>query len=178
MLRLRWLGLAACLTCVTACTTPSDPTLPEVTRLARSTHPANAQTAAPASSTRASGGAASSTLPLHFIRSNECNGELVELTGVIHLVSHLKADGTVVGHFNYQRVVGRGLTSGLRYHAAAVDHFRLPAPFPSSIHSVRSFRLISEGASSNPLVQVLFHLVVDAQGRVVAEIDELRMNCR
>jgi hypothetical protein len=89
------------------------------------------------------GAAASHTLSLHFIRSADCTGELVEISGTIHLVSQIKADGSVVGHFNYQDVTGVGLTSGSVYRASAVDHFRLSAPFPSSITSTRSFYLIN-----------------------------------
>jgi hypothetical protein len=121
--------------------------------------------------------ATSSTLPLHFIRSNDCTGEQVELSGYIHLVSQLQPDGSVIGHFNYQQVTGVGLTSGIIYHASTVDQLRLAAPFPSSINSVRAFQLIGSGPNDNVLVRALFHITVNANGEITASIDELTTHC-
>ena len=121
--------------------------------------------------------ATSTALPLHAIRSNECNGEQVELSGVIHLVSQTMPDGSVLGHFNYQHVTGIGLSSGIQYRAAAVDQVRLEAPFPSSIQSVRHFRLLAQGTEANVLVDAIFHITVNANGEVTAEIDELTTRC-
>jgi hypothetical protein len=56
----------------------------------------------------------------------------VELSGILHLVSHVLPDGSVLGHFNYQNVTGIGLSSGIKYRASAVDQVRLEAPFPSA----------------------------------------------
>jgi hypothetical protein len=121
--------------------------------------------------------ATSRTIPLHFIRSNECGDEDVEITGVIHLVSHTQPDGSVMGHFNYQHVTGLGLTSGIQYHVSAVDHLRLQAPFPSSIHSVRTFHLIGEGPGDRLLVQAMLHVTVNANGEVTAYIEDLTTRC-
>jgi hypothetical protein len=121
--------------------------------------------------------ATSTSIPLHAIRSNECNGELVELSGILHLVSHLLPDGSVLGHFNYQNVTGIGLSSGIKYRVSAVDQVRLEAPFPSSIQSVRHFRLIANGAGDDVLVDAIFHITVNANGEVTAEIEELTTRC-
>ena len=121
--------------------------------------------------------ATSTTIPLQAIRSNECNGEQVELSGVIHLVSQTQPDGSVLGHFNYQHVTGIGLSSGIQYRASAVDQVRLEAPFPSSIQSVRHFRLLAQGTGDNVLVDAIFHITVNANGEVTAEIEELTTRC-
>lgn len=126
----------------------------------------------------ASAAAASSrTLPLHFIRSNECTGEDVEITGTIHFVSHTQPNGGIVGHFNYQHVTGIGLASGTEYRVSAVDHVHLSPPFPSSVHSVRSFRMIAPGPASDLLVNVLMHITVTANGDVTASVDRLSSRC-
>ncbi len=122
-------------------------------------------------------GAATSTVPLDFIRSNECNDEDVEITGVIHLVSYTQPDGSVVGHFNYQHVTGLGLTSGIQYRVSAVDHVRLEAPVPSSTQSVRSFHLIPQGSGDRLLVQAMLHVTVNANGEVTAFIRDLTTRC-
>jgi hypothetical protein len=122
-------------------------------------------------------GATSTDVPLYFLRSADCTSEVVEINGTIHFVNQTQADGTVIGHFNYQNVRGLGLTSGSTYQVSAVDHVRLSAPFPSSISSVRSFQLISRGSSSNLLVTVLYHITVNANGEVTVSIDDLNTQC-
>lgn len=122
-------------------------------------------------------GATSSEMPVHFFRSADCTGEVVEISGTVHLLAQTQPDGSLIGHFNYQNVRGVGLTSGAVYRVSAVDHFWLAAPFPSSIQSERSFHLISQGAASNLLVRVLYHITVNANGEVTASMDELDMQC-
>jgi hypothetical protein len=122
--------------------------------------------------------ATSTKIPLDFIRSNDCTGEQVELSGTIHLVSQQQSDGSVVGHFNYQNVSGVGLTSGTTYRASTVDTVRLAAPFPSDITSVGSFHLIGQGENDNLLVNALFHITVNANGEVTASIDDTSIRCR
>ena len=122
-------------------------------------------------------GATSTDMPVHFLRSADCTGEVVEISGTIHMLNQTQTDGSVIGHFNYQNVSGAGLTTGVVYRVTAVDDVRLRAPFPSSISSVQSFRLISRGAESNLLVTVLYHITVDANGEMTASIDDLNMQC-
>jgi hypothetical protein len=112
-----------------------------------------------------------------FVRSNECTGENVKITGSIHFVSQTQPDGGIVGHFNYQHVTGTGLTSGTEYRVSAVDQVHLSPPFPSSIHSVRSFRMIAPGPGNDLLVNALMHITVTANGDVSASIEELSNRC-
>jgi hypothetical protein len=121
--------------------------------------------------------ATSTTIPLEAIRSGDCTGEDVELSGKIHLVSQIQPDGSEVGHVNYQGVSGVGLTSGTTYRASSVDSFRLAAPFPSDIHSVRSLRLISPGPEDDLLVKFLFHVTVNANGEITAEVEDVDSEC-
>jgi hypothetical protein len=116
-------------------------------------------------------------MPVHFLRSADCTGEVVEISGTIHMMNQTQTDGSVIGHFNYQNVSGVGLTSGNTYQVSAVDTFRLSAPFPTDISSLQSFRLISRGSESNLLVTVLYHITVNANGEVIASIDDLNMQC-
>ena len=122
-------------------------------------------------------GASSSDMQLHFLRSADCTGEEVEVSGLIHLVNKIQADGSVIGHFNYADVSGVGLTSGNTYQVTAVDNIRLSAPFPSSITSERGFLLVSRGASSNLLVRVAYHITISGTGELTAFIEDLDMLC-
>jgi hypothetical protein len=116
-------------------------------------------------------------MPLHFLRSADCTGEVVEINGTIHMLNQTQADGSVVGHFNYLNVTGLGLTSGTMFQTAAVDNIRLSAPFPSSVTSVQSFLLVSRGASSNLLVHVTYHITINADGQITADVEDLHMQC-
>ena len=122
--------------------------------------------------------ATSTTIPLDAITSNTCKGEDVELSGTIHLVSQIQRDGSIVGHFNYQNVSGVGLRSGTTYRSSAMDTFRLGTPFPSDIHSVRSFRLVGRGTEDNLLVKFMFHITVNADGEVTATVKDVSSQCR
>lgn len=122
-------------------------------------------------------GATSTGLPIYFLRSADCTGEDIEISGTIHFVNLTQTDGSLIGHFNYQNVRGLGLTSGNTYQASAVAHVRLSAPFPADITSVQNFRLISQGAESNLLVQVVYHIALNARGEVTVSIDNLTMQC-
>jgi hypothetical protein len=118
------------------------------------------------------------TMPLHFIRSNECTGEDVEITGTIHLVSRTKSDGTVVGGFWYEDTRGVGLTSGIEYRVFAFDFVRLSAPAGSSVLSVRSFRMFAPGPGNNLHVHAFTLIKVGADGVARPSIDRLIMRCR
>jgi hypothetical protein len=121
--------------------------------------------------------ATSTDMPLYFLRSADCTGEMVEISGTIHMVNQIQADGSAMGHFNYQNVRGLGLTSGNIYQTPAVDHIRLSAPFPTSITSVRSFLLISRGSSSNLLIHVAYHITINENGKTTAFIEDLDVQC-
>lgn len=122
-------------------------------------------------------GATSTDMPLHFIRSGDCTGEDVEISGTIHLVNQTQADGSLIGHFNYMDVTALGLTSGANYRVNAVDHLRLSAPFPSDITSVQTFRLISRGSGSNLLIHATYHITINANGEMTASLDNLTTQC-
>ena len=122
-------------------------------------------------------GATNNDMPLYFLRSADCTAEVVEIQGIIHLVNKIQADGSVIGHFNYQDVRGLGLTSGNTYQVTAVDNIRLSAPFPSSITSVRSFLLVSRGSSSNFVIHIAYHITVSSSGEVTAFIEDMDMQC-
>ena len=119
----------------------------------------------------------SRTMPIHAFRSADCTGEIVEISGIIHMISKTQADGSVIGHFNYQGVTARGMTSGIEYRVAAVDHFHLKTSVASSVNSVRNFFLISPGAEDNLLVTTVYHITMNANGEIMSEINSLDMKC-
>ena len=129
---------------------------------------------AAASHAEAMAPAQSSEIPVHFIRDNECSGEDVEISGMIHVLARSQPDGTVAGHINYRNVKGIGLTSGTVYRALSVDRFQLRG---DEVHSARSFRLISRGSGANFTVRVMYHVVVNGNGEVIVSMNRLTTRC-
>jgi len=121
--------------------------------------------------------AKSFVIPLNATRSN-CNGETVVLTGKIHMLSQVQADGSVVGHFNYQNVTGKVNPGGDIYRTSAVDHYRISAPVLSGWKSVSNFNLIGKGSSSNLRVKISYQLSVNNQGDVMVSIDTIKIQCK
>lgn len=65
-------------------------------------------------------------VPFEQTVNNTCAGELVKVTGTLHIVDQVvtMADGEIrtVFHTNYLGVVGVGLTSGKKYRGTLVDN--------------------------------------------------------
>ena len=65
-------------------------------------------------------------LPLDLTVNNTCSGELVRITGTVHVLDQVvtMADGEIrtVFHTNFQNAVGVGLTSGKKYRASSADN--------------------------------------------------------
>jgi hypothetical protein len=112
-----------------------------------------------------------------FLRSADCTGEVVEISGIIHFVNQTQRDGTFVGHFNYQNVTGLGLTSGTIYKVSTVYQIQASEPFPSTFNLIQGFHLISKGSDSNLLITILFHITVNANGEVTATIEDAHAQC-
>lgn len=99
------LSLGAVLACadVTAPVPPQLPTAPSLATVERSHE----------------------VLPLDQIVNNTCSGELVRVTGNLHVFDQVvtMADGEIrtTFHTNFQKVVAVGQTSGLTYRAASAE---------------------------------------------------------
>jgi hypothetical protein len=116
------------------------------------------------------------------------NGELIELSGNVHVVSRTVFDEETgsqhfVWHVNWQGVTGVGLTTGSEYRV--IDTYNNPhnqEKVPCSAGSdtaVESFRLISQGNSAPDLqVHALFHITENAGDEATAEIQNIRVECR
>jgi hypothetical protein len=167
---------AGLLPTLTACTSPSGPSLSEslVHPVMASARPVNESSVQAHEPLRAT----SRFLEIRVLRSADCTDEIVEITGTVHMLFHEQADGSWIGHSNYQGVSAVGLTTGTGYRVTGTDHYRLQAPFPSSIHQQGSLRLIAEGRNSNLLVHTSFHVTLTADGGIAAAFDWLNMECR
>jgi hypothetical protein len=108
-------------------------------------------------------------------------GEDVELTGTIHDLFHVTADGRggfhVKLHDSPQGVIGTGLTTGARYHGTGVtqSHFNLKVGEQST--DINNFRIIGPGPGNNFLLHENFHVTINANGVVTAGHDNFSVQC-
>jgi hypothetical protein len=121
-------------------------------------------------------------IPINFVTPG-C-GELIELSGTVHLVSHVTFDDAGGRHFvsqgNMQGVTGIGLTSGTVYQGTGVAHGNFILPTGGVIVStyVSSFKLIGRGSTDNYLVQQVFHSTVNSTGTVTSVVEQFTVKCQ
>ena len=121
-------------------------------------------------------------IPINFV-TDGC-GEPIELSGTLHLVSHVTVDAAgglhFVSHANPQGVTGRGLTSGTIYQGTGVtrSNFNLTAGGATEFTSVSSFKIIGRGPTDNFLVQQVFHVTVNPDGTVTTVVDQFFVKCQ
>lgn len=128
------------------------------------------------------------TVPLDMVVFVPCAdggaGELVQLGGVLHILTHITDDGR--GGFLFsqsahpQGATGTGLTTGDQYHATGITRssFHIIDPFPWENTFVNNFRIIGEGPGNNLLVHETFHVTVNANGEVTSDVSIESIDCK
>jgi hypothetical protein len=116
-------------------------------------------------------------------RPNPCvDGDLVSLSGTLHIVYYVRTDGQGGFHVNQilsEKLSGQGLVSGDFYQASdSFDHsFYAGAPFPTTDTMVHQLVLASRSGTDNLLMGYTVHTTVSAQGVPTATVDNIRMQC-
>ena len=110
-------------------------------------------------------------------------GEVVLLSGNLHLLTHFTEDGSggfhLVDDANPQGLSGTGLTSGDKYQGTGGTRFQLNSgPLPLTQTFVNNFRIIGEGGGNDLLVHHNMHLTVNANGEVTAVVDNFSVECK
>ena len=122
------------------------------------------------------------TLEVFVPCANDGAGELVELTGTLHVLLHITTDGRggfhVKSHSQPQGISGVGLTTGDKYQATGVtqDVFHLTAGITETF--VNNFRIIGQGPGNNFLVHENFHITITPNGDVTAFHDNFSIECK
>ncbi len=111
-------------------------------------------------------------------------GEVVTLSGNLHVListtvnaNHISSDM----HFQPQGISGLGSVSGNKYQATGITRFSFEADvagFPFIQTLVNNFKIIGQGPGNNFLVHENFHLTVNADGTVTANIDNFSAECK
>jgi len=112
-------------------------------------------------------------------------GESVELSGTLHLLFEITVDSNggvhMKTHAQPQGVRGVGLTTGDKYQGTGVtqDHSNFGSDgLPVTFTFVDNFRIIGQGPGNNFLVHQTFHVTVNANGKVTADVDNFSVECK
>lgn len=114
--------------------------------------------------------------------ANDGAGELVVLTGTLHVLTHVTIDDQgglhVKQHFQPQGLSGVGLTTGDTYRGTGVTQTEFNATAATEQTSINNFRIIGQGPDNNFLVHSTFHVTVNANGEVTTVVDNFSTECR
>ncbi len=123
-------------------------------------------------------------VPLNITVVSPCNGDVIAVTGNIHLLASSTSDGSGGFHMtfmdNVSQVTGVGSVSGATYHGVGGDWFsgNVRPPFPVEFTATDVFGLISAGSAPNFMVTDTFHITVNADGTLTANVARLSITCR
>jgi hypothetical protein len=114
--------------------------------------------------------------------ANDGAGELVELSGTLHVLSHVTIDAQgglhVKQHAQPQGISGIGLTTGDSYRGTGVTQSEFNATAAEEQTFINNFRIIGQGPDNNFLVHSTFHVTVNANGEVTTVVDNFSVECR
>jgi hypothetical protein len=114
---------------------------------------------------------------------NACAGDVVALSGDLHVVISQTADGSGGYHVqrstNYDQLKGSSLVTGVAYTAATTsdDSWHAVAPFPATHTHGDSVEYLAQGAVDNLVLHLRTHVTVTATGTPTATVDQLRAGC-
>ena len=124
-------------------------------------------------------------LPVFVPCANGGAGDIVILSGTIHIQAHVTVDArnglhehTVV---NFNDVSGVGLLTGRTYRGVGVQHFEFSDNGPTlqlEGTSENSFQAIGQGPGNNLIFHVLLHQTVNSNGDFTAEVVNVTADCK
>lgn len=125
-------------------------------------------------------------LPQPFQRLVPCAaegaGELVDLSGTLHLLFHTTLDGSGGFHTRFlanpQGVTGIGLTTGDIYRGTGMSGEEFNGTVGEEHTRIDNFRLIGPGPGNNFLMHQTLHTTVNANGVATAYVSNFTVECR
>jgi hypothetical protein len=116
--------------------------------------------------------------------ANDGVGELVVISGQLHVLSHITEDMDggfhVTIHFQPQGATGVGEDSGDVYRGVGVTREGRNVqggglPFVETL--VNNFRIIGPGPNNNLQVHQVVHVTINDNGTLIADIDNMSAEC-
>lgn len=124
------------------------------------------------------------TTTLNGTEVNLCSGEVVVLTGEIHVVTHTTTDSNgglhVKTHQNFENVTGTGTLFLTPYRAVSSNNHSFNdngSNAQQEFTTVNRVRLISPGPAENFLLNATSHTTVNANGEVTTTFSNFVVNC-
>ncbi|HEV2238801.1 MAG TPA: hypothetical protein VGR57_19235 [Ktedonobacterales bacterium] len=109
-------------------------------------------------------------------------GEVIEISGPVHLVASITLDGSGGFHehilFNPQGVSGVGLTTGLKYQGVGQEQMDVNETVGVTHTFLYVFDMIGQGPGNNLRIHETFHFTVNADGTLTAYVDNPFITCQ
>jgi hypothetical protein len=129
------------------------------------------------------------SLPLNMMTHVPCanggNGEIVQLSGELHLLTTLTINDNTIHvsqHAQPKGVSGIGMVTGDKYQATGVTRSdtngAVVTTFPYNTTYINNFRVIGPGPGNNYLVHATIHTTIDANGRITAQVTNTSSECK
>lgn len=122
------------------------------------------------------------TEPFVFNELHPCSGEPVTLSGELRLTERLVSDpaGGVHLSFHLTPLAVRGTGAGQEFMAVGgsqehVNELSGGLPFTNTFTTI--FNLVSQGGGENFLSEATFHITVNENGDVTADVERVRSQC-
>jgi len=123
-------------------------------------------------------------IPIVILTLIPCVPETVILTGELHalVTQEVDSDGGIhiKTHFQPQGISGVGSVTGVKYQGTGVtqEHFNIHSGLAIEDTFVNNFRMIGQGPGNNLLVHTTFHVTVNANGVVTADVLNTSTECK
>jgi hypothetical protein len=109
-----------------------------------------------------------------------CNGDVVILEGDMHILMTFTLDGNggvhVKSHFQPQNLKGTS-EAGNSYIGAGVTQDNLNTKVGETSTYINNYRMIGKGQAPNFMVHETWHITINANGEVTAEVDNVKTTC-
>lgn len=139
--------------------------------------------AAPAANAGATTETSSQKIPVTLSVFLSCTGEVVEVSGNLHVVTHETINGkraTFTSHFQPAGLQGYGTVSGSMYNATGVtrqvNSFSL-TDAQLTFTLVNRFHFVGTGGAASFFVKQTSHVTVNANGDVTSQVDNFDSTC-
>ena len=116
--------------------------------------------------------------------ANGGDGELIDLSGTLHIVTHTTEDANgglhTYFHFQPQGATAVGQVTGDIYRAVGVTQQSMnihSSGFPVTQTFVNNFRMIGPGPGNNLQFHQTMHVTIDANGTTTVDFDKPSINC-
>jgi len=138
---------------------------------------------APAANAGATTNTVSQKIPVSIVAFLDCTGELVEVSGNLHVVTHETLNGnrvTFTSHFQPMGLQGYGTVSGSMYNATGLTRQVNTVSLNGAQQSftfVNRYHFVGTGGAASFYVKQTSHVTLNANGEVTSQVDNFDVTC-